>query len=42
MSGYTSGALEKQGMAEKDIHFLQKPFTAETLLRKLREVLGQP
>ena len=28
-----------QGMAEKDIHFIQKPFTAENLLRQVQEVM---
>ena len=42
MSGYTSGAVETEGLDEESVGFLQKPFTAETLLRKVREVLGDP
>jgi PAS domain S-box-containing protein len=41
MSGYTSGIIEAHGVAETDLHFLQKPFTGEALQRKVREVLEQ-
>jgi signal transduction histidine kinase/ActR/RegA family two-component response regulator len=41
MSGYNYDTALR-GMAQRgDIAFIEKPFTAEQLLRKLREVLGQ-
>jgi FixJ family two-component response regulator len=39
MSGYTNEAIGKRGVLEGDVSFLQKPFSAEQLLRKAREVL---
>ena len=39
MSGYTDDAILRQGVLEDGIPFLQKPFTAEGLTRKVREVL---
>jgi PAS domain S-box-containing protein len=39
MSGYTDGALVHQGKLAADTAFLGKPFTGETLARKVREVL---
>ncbi len=39
MSGYTDDAVVRHGILESDIAFLQKPFSAETLARKVREVL---
>ena len=39
MSGYTDDAILRQGVLEDGIPFLQKPFTAEGLARKVREVL---
>jgi len=39
MSGYTDDAVLRQGVLEDGIPFLQKPFTAEELARKVREVL---
>jgi CheY-like chemotaxis protein len=42
MSGYNYDTALR-GMAQRgDIAFLEKPFTAEKLLRKLREVLEEP
>jgi two-component system cell cycle sensor histidine kinase/response regulator CckA len=42
LSGYTNEAIVRHGMLEPGIAFLQKPFTAETLGRKVREVLDSP
>ncbi len=39
MSGYTQDAIGALGVLESGTHFLQKPFTADALLRKLRSVL---
>lgn len=39
MSGYTHDAIVNHGILEEGISFLHKPFTAETLAQKVREVL---
>ncbi len=39
MSGYTGNALFNEGVAQNEVAFLQKPFTAYDLTYKLREVL---
>ena len=39
MSGYTEDAIVHQGVLSPGIAFLHKPFTSETLGRKIREVL---
>src|SRR5262249_39273023 len=39
MSGYTGGAIAHLGELEAEAAFLQKPFPAEALARKVREVL---
>lgn len=41
MSGYTDDATLKDGVLESRAAFLQKPFNMETLLQKVREVLGK-
>ena len=39
MSGYTDSAIEHHGILKQSIVFLQKPFSANTLTCKVREVL---
>jgi CheY-like chemotaxis protein len=39
MSGYTDEAIIRNGQLERGSAFLQKPFTPEILLRKVREML---
>jgi hypothetical protein len=39
MSGYTDDAIVKHGVLEAEIQFLNKPFTHDGLVRKVREVL---
>ena len=41
MSGYTEEAIVQHGVLNPGIAFLHKPFTSETLGRKIREVLGR-
>jgi len=40
LSGYTEDAIVHEGVLEPGTAFLQKPFTLQTLTRKVREVLG--
>lgn len=40
MSGYPATAIGRHQMLERGLAFLQKPFSAEALARKVREVLG--
>src|SRR5579862_6530506 len=40
LSGYTKDAIISEGTIERGAAFLQKPFTLQTLSRKVREVLG--
>lgn len=39
MSGYTDDAVVRHGALEAGIAFIQKPFTPDTLARKVRAVL---
>jgi two-component system, cell cycle sensor histidine kinase and response regulator CckA len=40
LSGYTEDAIANEGTIESGKAFLQKPFTLQSLARKVREVLG--
>lgn len=39
MSGYTNDEVVRRGITQQNPAFIQKPFTAEDLMRKVREVL---
>ncbi|HYY57817.1 MAG TPA: response regulator, partial [Pyrinomonadaceae bacterium] len=42
MSGYTDDAIVHHGVLDEGMAFIEKPFTPNTLTRKLREVLDVP
>jgi len=39
MSGYTGNVISHHGVLDEDVKFIQKPFSVEDLLCKVREVL---
>jgi signal transduction histidine kinase len=41
MSGYTDNAITHHGILERGMNYLQKPFTVDSLARKVREVLDK-
>jgi len=42
LSGYAENSLAQRGTLGSDLPFLQKPFTMEALLQKVRQVLDEP
>ena len=42
LSGYTDNAIVHRGILDPGIAFLQKPFTADVLTEKVRQVLSSP
>ena len=42
MSGYPDGAMGHNGMLEKGVAYVAKPFTTEAISRKVREILDTP
>jgi signal transduction histidine kinase len=42
LSGWASDAIVSHGVIDSHTPFLQKPFTAESLIRSIREVLDRP
>ena len=42
MSGYTDEALGVHGVLDHDTQFIQKPFSSDDLLRKIREAIDEP
>jgi hypothetical protein len=41
LAGYTDEAIGHERILDAETHFIQKPFSADALLRKVREVLDQ-
>jgi DNA-binding NtrC family response regulator len=41
MSGYSEDVIVHQGALEPGVHLIEKPFAAEALLRKVRDVLDE-
>ncbi len=41
ISGYTSDSIFREGLIKEDINFIQKPFTFEALLHRVRKLLDK-
>ncbi len=42
MSGYTADVIARNGVLEKGVHFIEKPFLKHTLAAQIREALDSP
>jgi CheY-like chemotaxis protein len=42
MSGYSADVILRQGALPSEIEYIQKPFTPEALVQKVRKALGEP
>ena len=42
MSGYTDDAIMRHNLSDEKVQFIQKPFAAFALARKVRQVLDPP
>ena len=42
MSGYTADVLAPHGVLDDQVHLIDKPFTLQTISKKIREVLDSP
>ena len=42
MSGYTNNAIVHHGILDQNTNFIQKPFTPDDLLKKIRSILDTP
>ncbi len=42
ISGYTEDRFIRRGIIEAEVHFLQKPFSTDALLRKVRQAIDNP
>lgn len=42
MSGYTASVIERHGVMQQGMHFLQKPFSVKAVAAKVRQALDEP
>nr|WP_319491524.1 PocR ligand-binding domain-containing protein [uncultured Desulfobacter sp.] len=42
MSGYTANVIADHGVLDSGVHFINKPFSKQTLAKKVRDVLNTP
>jgi FixJ family two-component response regulator len=42
MSGYSDDEILRLGVKKAAAHFIQKPFSVDTLVHKIRQTLAQP
>ena len=41
MSGYTADVIEQRNLLDENVHFIQKPFTIEAMVQKVRVALDE-